>query len=499
MRGLRVDEIPIEAKLAAQGFDLAFLSGVDDAVRTVEGHLDADARLTGRVGAPQLVGKLGWKAGRVILAGFGELRDIELSAHGDPRQMVLDRLFARAGAGSATLSAHALRQADDHVTVEARADLDRFRLQTEGQPLGALSLKAEAAGGVTPERIEIAAKIAEAHMELAEGDRRSLQSLKRPDDVVLLSNGEPIDKTQARRYDKLVKTPPAPPSPAAPPPPPSGQGALPNGKPQGVGRAVVAAAKAPVPPAELKPSRVRLTVDAPRNLWVRGADANLEVGLEPGFLLLQGDETRIFGTVKVKRGFVEVLGRRFDVNPGSSVRFTGPSDQPSLDIDATYKATLPEGTAQVVVHIEGATDKLSFTLRSPEHPELGDSDLMTLVATGRLPGERSTGAFNAEGKAASLVGGLVAARVQKALTNHLPIDVLTIEPGESVTRLEAGAYLRDDVYVAYVGRVGADPTLGRENRNEVHLEYQLTPRWSFEATYGDARRGSVDLLWTRSY
>jgi translocation and assembly module TamB len=82
----------------------------------------------------------------------------------------------------------------------------------------------------------------------------------------------------------------------------------------------------------------------------------------------------------------------------------------------------------------------------------------------------------------------------------LPLDVLSIEPGKDLegAKLEAGTYFGDDLYVAYVGRLGADPFL-RENKNELHLEYQLSPRWSFEGTYGDQRRGSADLLWTKNY
>ena len=470
MRGITPAQIPIDATLAARALDLAFLSGVQDDVRTVEGRLQADARVKGLVGAPQLVGKLAWQAGRLVLAGFGEMRDIELSARGDAHEMVLDRLFARSGSGTATVSGKAVRDAGGALALDAGADVKRFRVQTDGQALGDLSLAARAKGHIAPGRIDIATTISEARMELAEGDRRNLQSLKRPDDVVLLVNGEPLDKAQAQRYEKLVKPPPAPRAPAS------------------------AAAPSSAPGTELS-----VTVDAPRNLWARGADANLEVGLDPGFLIRQADEIRIFGTVRVKRGYVEVLSRRFDVTPGSSVRFTGSADRPSLSIDAVYKSKT-EDSSTVVVHVEGSADKFAFTLRSPEHPEYGDSELLALIATGRLPNGQSKGGTTADAKAKSLVGGLVASRVQKVLTTHLPIDVLLIEPGDEVSgsRLEAGTYLRDDVYVAYVGRVGGDP-LGRENRNELHLEYQLNPRWSFEATYGDARRGSVDLLWTRNY
>jgi translocation and assembly module TamB len=227
---------------------------------------------------------------------------------------------------------------------------------------------------------------------------------------------------------------------------------------------------------------------------------NLELGLDPGFQISHTDELRIFGAVKVKRGYVEVIGRRFDVTAGSSVSFSGRPDVPRLAVDAVYEVRGATKTT-VVVKVEGPADKLQFTLRSPEHPEYGDTELLTLVVAGRstLPDEPGRGTATG-GRAASLVGGVLASKVQQALAKRLPLDVLTIQPGEGLagSRVEAGTYLGDDVYVAYVGRVGADPFL-RQNRNEVHLEYQLTSRWSFEASYGDARQGGADLIWSKSY
>ena len=54
------------------------------------------------------------------------------------------------------------------------------------------------------------------------------------------------------------------------------------------------------------------------------------------------------------------------------------------------------------------------------------------------------------------------------------------------------------LYVGYVGRVGADPALYKHH-NAVHVEYQLSSRWSLDGEYGDVGTGSADLMWKRSY
>jgi translocation and assembly module TamB len=125
-----------------------------------------------------------------------------------------------------------------------------------------------------------------------------------------------------------------------------------------------------------------------------------------------------------------------------------------------------------------------------------------MIVTGRLElGGNTAGSTSPSGEAASLVGGLVASQLQKTLARKLPLDVLTLQAGDeglTGSRLEAGTYLTPKLYAGYVGRVGADPAL-LQNRNAVHMEYQLSRRWSFDAEYGDVGTGTADLLWTKSY
>jgi len=99
------------------------------------------------------------------------------------------------------------------------------------------------------------------------------------------------------------------------------------------------------------------------------------------------------------------------------------------------------------------------------------------------------------------VGGLLASKLQSTVAKRLPLDVFTIDVGgDGVmgTKLEAGRYVADRLYVGYIGRVGTDPTR-YQNRNAVHLEYQITSRWEIEGEYGDLGTGTADLIWKKSY
>jgi translocation and assembly module TamB len=206
----------------------------------------------------------------------------------------------------------------------------------------------------------------------------------------------------------------------------------------------------------------------------------------------------VFGRVVVRRGRVEALGRRFDVVAGSTATFTGPADEPVLDVKARHTNTRENVT--VLMALKGTLDDLDIAVSSPERPDLTETQLYTLIVTGRLGLGGGGPSAPLSSQAASLVGGLLAAQLQRVLSDKLPLDVLTLQTGDGMsgTRLEAGTYVSSDLYVGYVGRAGANPAL-LQNRNAVHLEYQISPRWSFNAEYGDVGTGTADLFWTKRY
>jgi translocation and assembly module TamB len=247
------------------------------------------------------------------------------------------------------------------------------------------------------------------------------------------------------------------------------------------------------------PFQSHLTIDAPRNLWVQGKDASIELGLGPDFRVDASGPPKIYGHVVIRRGRIDVLGRRFDLQPDSVIRFIGPPNDPRLDVTARY-FNETENIA-VILTARGTLQKLAIAVASPDRPDLTEGQLYTLIVTGRLQlGGNTAGSTGFSDEAASLVGGIVAAQLQKTLAKRLPLDVLTLQAGQGLTgsRLEAGTYLTPKLYAGYVGRVGANPAL-LQNRNAVHVEYQLSRRWSFDGEYGDVGTGTADLLWTKHY
>jgi translocation and assembly module TamB len=475
-RGLDLRHLPLDVHFEAQRFDLQGLSGATEELRTVAGLLSAAATVGGTVSDPHIDGRAEWRDGQLAITGLGEYRDIHLAVHGDEQKLVLDELTAKSGNGTARITGDAAHTGGSY-RFAARADVSRFPIYREGQPLAQVSIVTTVSGSAAPFDTRADVRIQDARIELSDAKRKNLQSLASPKDVILVEAGKPLNEVQAARLRALVAS---------------------RRHPAG---STAATAKAPPPPAAgALASAVRVTVDAPRRIWVTGQDAYFEIGLEPGFKVSLTDQTRVVGRVVVKRGRINIFGRRFDLKADSTLEFDGAADRPQLDMTAQYQDQTDNVT--VVLTAKGPLEHLTVGVSSPTRPDLQESQLYRLIITGHLPADGSSGSTTPTAEAGSLLGGVLAAQLQKTLAKRLPLDVLTIDAGGGEgltgTQLEAGRYVADRLYVGYVGRVGADPNL-YQNRNAVHVEYQLTSRWGIDGEYGDVGTGSLDLTWKKNY
>ena len=462
LRGLNLRRTPFDVRLDAQRFDVRGLSGVTQQIRTVGGLLTASITIRGTASDPRVAGKVEWKDGVLAVSEFGEFKEIHLALHGSEDDLVLDELAAKSGAGRARVTGSARHETGRGYHLSAEAKLDRFPLYTEGQPLATVALAARVSGRVQLFDTRLKVDIDDARVALPDAERRKLQPLETPADVVLVDKGAPLNRAQAKKLEALLHEEPD-------------KGA-----------------------ARRAPS-LRLKVNAPRHLWVEGKDAKLELGVSPDFKVSVGDKTEVFGQVTVHRGRVDVYGKRFDLKADSTLTFGGSPERPILDVRAEHTNATQKVT--VLVTAKGPLDKLQISVTAPNRPELSESQLYTLILTGQLQFGGGTSGASPSTQAASLVGGFLVSKLQSTLAHRLPFDVFTIDTGgEGVrgTRLEAGRYLTDRFYVGYIGRVGSDPTR-YQNRNAVHLEYQITARWEIEAEYGDLGTGTADLMWKKNY
>lgn len=443
---------PLSVEFDATQVDVAAFTGLVPGVRSLAGTLNASLKVVGSLDEPSARGYVDWKKGALSIPGLGEFHDIALAASGDQDRIELQGLDAHAGAGTLHAQGQAHRTTGSWVH-EGTLDAVLWPVVFDDQLRAIASLQSSWSGQATAENVEVRPlRLRKVRVELPEVKRKDLQSLDRPRDI------------HVRR--KLA-------SPLR-------------------------------PKVDEKPVTWTLLVDAPDDVLITSSDVDLEVGFSPEFRVEFTDKLSLYGEVAVVKhtdtsfahAHVDVIGRRFEVQRDAKVGFSGPATSPHLNVGATY--TNEREGVTVTVSVSGKGN--DFSLRMTSNPTLSDTEIYTLLATGRRSLKRGSDAALTGEEAASVVGALAAAKLKTAISKKVPLDVLTIESGArgiQEARIQFGKYFSDRVYVGGQANLGADPR--RENRWEARAEFQLSRRWTLEAFFGDSLVGGTDVVWTRDY
>ena len=204
-RPLDVRKLPLDVRIDAKDFDLRGFSGATDDLRTVAGLLTASATVSGTVADPKIAGRIDWRDGVVAITGLGQYERIHLALHGDANRVVVDELVASSGAGKARVTGDGTRSAAGKgYEIALQSDLQRFPIYKQGQPLANVSLESKLKGRVAPFDTRVALDIADARVELADAERKSLQRLEAPADVVLVEGDRPLNRAQEKKLRALT-------------------------------------------------------------------------------------------------------------------------------------------------------------------------------------------------------------------------------------------------------------------------------------------------------
>lgn len=227
------------------------------------------------------------------------------------------------------------------------------------------------------------------------------------------------------------------------------------------------------------------------DVWLHGA-----LQVDP-----HADRTAVSGSVEVERGFVELQGRRFQIEEATATFDpTRPPADPTVSARATYEAT--DGTI-VIAEFLGTAEKGKLALRS--EPALSQAEILSLVVFGTrdAAGGQSTGGNGtaAEGAAASVGGGVLTQGLNRALSDVSPLEVTTrIDTTDAQDpRPEVGVAISRTVTASASYRLGI-PTPGQpQDRSTLRLDYRFLPRWSLETSIGDRGTSIVDVVWKVLY
>ncbi len=240
-----------------------------------------------------------------------------------------------------------------------------------------------------------------------------------------------------------------------------------------------------------KAASVDLTVQAPRNVWIRHPDLQAELSGNVHVLKAPQRQVDLTGRVDVVRGWFAFQGRRFELQNGA-IEFTGGDKiNPALNIVARYK--LPE--YQVDATINGTVDKPALTLAS--QPRLEQADILALLIFGRpinALNRNEQGAL--QQSAIGITSGYVASRIANSVSSALGLDNLGVDVRQvdfSGGQVGFGRYFGSKTYVS------VSQQLTGERGREVAAEYQIAPDWKLGSSTSSTGSKGIDLIWQKRY
>ncbi|WP_293603814.1 translocation/assembly module TamB domain-containing protein [Polaromonas sp. UBA4122] len=255
------------------------------------------------------------------------------------------------------------------------------------------------------------------------------------------------------------------------------------------GQKAPAQTSAPTSDKEVRPIKLAVQIDLGRDFRIQGKGLDTRVR---GTLALYGDslrEPRLTGTVNTAGGQYRAYGQRLDVEQGV-LRFTGPVDNPTLDI----LAIRPNLTQRVGVQITGTA--LLPRVRLYAQPELPDAEKLSWLVIGRPSAAGGAEAALLQQAALALLGSK-SGGISGGLAASLGLDELSFRGASSNAdgsttegAVTLGRRFSRNFYAAYERSIsGALGTL--------YVFYDLSQRFTVRAQAG--QQSAVDLIFTVPY
>lgn len=238
----------------------------------------------------------------------------------------------------------------------------------------------------------------------------------------------------------------------------------------------------------------RIDIDLGRQFEVRGRGLQAMLGGRLEVRSTPADPTpRVLGDVGITQGSYRAYGQQLRIETGT-LRFTGPYDDPTLDIAAVR----PQGSSDQRVGVRVSGSAQSPTIRLFAEPDMPDSEKLAWLVLGRPA--TGTGAEAAILQQAALA--LLSSRGQgqdlgNQLARNLGVDDISLQ-GQSqntdgtvnAAAVSIGKRLSDKLYISYerslIGTLGT-----------VSMFYELTRFLTLRGRAGE--ENAVDLVFTRRY
>lgn len=379
-------DAPLRARARLAALPIAPLLDPAGAVSYATGWLSGSIDVAGTIAEPEPSGTLELAGAELTATALAQpLHGVRGRVAFDRRALSIEHFEARDRDGELKLSGRVDRgegQAFD-VTLDVKAE--QFPLRQRGQVVATTSGQAKIQASSAPGRTTVAVKLIDADTWLERAQARTGIDLAAHPDVVL---AEPASAAPRRRDAK--------------------------------GDA---------------PEVTHIRLDASDRFWIKRDDFAIQLSTRLDARIV-GDQAKVTGKVDISRGYLDLMGRVFEVARGSRLEFIGSSKpDPVVDIGASYDHRGSGKTVRVQISGRGSKPVLTFFV---DDSEVSAGEVLELLLGGRGSGGETSAKNEATSFVSALTAGLLATSARRELGAAAPI--IMIEPGDQTGdgRIRAG-------------------------------------------------------------
>ncbi|MCA8933859.1 MAG: translocation/assembly module TamB domain-containing protein, partial [Rhodospirillaceae bacterium] len=231
---------------------------------------------------------------------------------------------------------------------------------------------------------------------------------------------------------------------------------------------------------------LNIVVDAPRAVYVRGRGLSAEVG---GRLTIGGtvNQPLVGGQLSLRRGLLDALGRRFDLDAGT-VEFV---DEATLDplLNFQASAAIEEGRGIITITGYASDPQIAFS----SEPTMPEDEVMSRILFGRSLGDLSPFQALTLAQAVAELSGEQTPDLLEDLRAATGLSEVEVNASDDVddASLGLGSYIADDIYL------GVEQGLANPTETTGRVEVEITPNISVESEVGSdgASRIGVIMEW----
>jgi autotransporter translocation and assembly factor TamB len=212
----------------------------------------------------------------------------------------------------------------------------------------------------------------------------------------------------------------------------------------------------PPPEGGAKPMDLDLSITGSQGIWLRNADADIELKIENLNVRMQQNILFLSGRLETIRGDYRFLDRRFDITEGQLTFTNSAVINPELNLSAQTELRNDEDRTKVFLKVGGSAlqPKLSFS----SEPSMPEQDILTMLSAGmKIEGEDNVDLTDqAINRGADYLSNMLGGLIQKKTGLVDVVKMKTYTGQEKGAQVTLGKYVTRNVFVSYTRGFAAD-------------------------------------------